>query len=171
MKPLLSSFWRWYNRNYLLNLSIAFFLFSLQIIHLYWLATDIILKKLIGFSLFTPTEFFQIGLILVDYTEIPALFSVSLIYLNSIRKKFNLKDLLYLFMILSQFLHIFWITDEFVLEAFLNTQKTTILPFWLSILAILIDYLELPVIYDTLKKLVRAIKERKDLDEIGKVFR
>ncbi len=47
----------------------------------------------------------------------------------------------------SQWLHIFWITDEILLE------QGILSPF-LAWLAILIDYLELPVIFDTMKRTV-----------------
>ena len=56
----------------------------------------------------------------------------------------------------SQWLHIFWITDEFVVES--NESQATVLPAWLAYAAILIDYLELPVIADTVRKTVVALR-------------
>ena len=37
----------------------------------------------------------------------------------------------------------------------------TVLPLWLAYLAIAIDYLELPVMYDTFKKFFSAMRERR----------
>ncbi|MDO8504157.1 MAG: hypothetical protein Q7S60_05790, partial [bacterium] len=90
-------------------------------------------------------------LILVDYTEIPAIISVSLVYIDQIRRKSALKPWLYLAFLNVQWLHIFWITDEFVVETF---QFSGLL-WWL---AIGIDYLEVPVIFDTAKKLIVSLK-------------
>src|SRR3989344_759149 len=53
----------------------------------------------------------------------------------------------------SQWLHIFWITDEFVIQ-YLAGSDIGFLPFWLAWLAIFIDYLELPVMYDTIKRAI-----------------
>ena len=61
----------------------------------------------------------------------------------------------------SQWLHIFWITDEFVVNEFTGNAAESSLPAWAAWLAILIDYLELPVIYDTMKKLAVAVRERR----------
>ena len=60
----------------------------------------------------------------------------------------------------SQWLHIFWITDEYV-AAELGGSSNAALPGWLAWVAILIDYLELPVIFDTLKRLATAVRERR----------
>ncbi len=155
---MIKSFWSWYERHYLLNVSIALGLFSLQITHLVWLFADVIFLKLFGFELLPITPLFETIIILVDYTEIPALITTGLIYVNELRKKYEFKNLLFLILLFSQFLHIFWITDEFVVEQFTNALKTTILPFWLAWVAILIDYLEVPVIIDTTKRLVKALK-------------
>ena len=96
-------------------------------------------------------------IILVDYTEIPALISVSLVYVNDLRKRgASLKPILYLLFLNSQLLHIFWITDEFVVSS--GAGETSSLPVWLAYVAILIDYLELPVIYDTVKRLAVTLR-------------
>jgi hypothetical protein len=58
---------------------------------------------------------------------------------------------LYLFLINTQWLHIFWITDEFVVDL-LAIHETNIKAHVLVWLAIFIDYLEIPVIIDTIKK-------------------
>ena len=67
----------------------------------------------------------------------------------------SLKPILYLLFLNSQLLHIFWITDEFVVSS--GAGETSSLPVWLAYVAILIDYLELPVIYDTVKRLAVAL--------------
>ena len=54
----------------------------------------------------------------------------------------------------------FWITDEFVIEHFTKHTGPSILPVWLSWVAISIDYLELPVIFDTLKKFFQSLKNQ-----------
>lgn len=156
MKNLLNKFWRWYESHLRLNIAIAAGLFTIQIVHLYWLATDVIAQKLIGISFFPVNDFWQWVLVMVDYTEIPAILTTSIIYLNEYRKNRKFSSLLYLFFINSQWLHLFWITDEFVIEA-VRGNGVAILPMWLAIIAILIDYLELPVIFDTLKRLYNAV--------------
>lgn len=159
MEKLINRFFAWYNKYYLLNVSIAAFLFALQLIHLYWLGTDVIAQKLIGKSFFHLEGIWYYLILIVDYTEIPALITTSLIYINELRKKFNWKSVLFTLLLLSQFLHIFWITDEFVVEQFANTAKDTVLPAWVAWIAILIDYGEVPVIIDTLKKVWDEVKK------------
>lgn len=168
-KRFLSKFWVWYEKYYLINLAIAAGLFLLQLLHLYWLTTNVVAMRLFDRSFFNPGHVWESFIILVDYTEIPALISTSLVYINELRKKFNFKSLLYLIFLNSQWLHIYWITDEFVVENFSGEAKTVALTFWLAWVAILIDYLELPVIYDTVKKLIRALKDR-NLKEVSEVF-
>jgi hypothetical protein len=166
---MFKKFWNWYERNLTLNIAIAAVLFALQLVHLYWLATDVIATKLFGTSFFPVSGFWQWVLVLIDYTEIPAIITTSLVYINEYRKGKKIKSLLYLFFINSQWLHLFWITDEFVIESFRGAEQT-LLPAWLALIAILIDYLELPVIFDTLKKLINSLK-KPDLNEIRKVFK
>ena len=155
------AFWDWYNRHYAVNISITAFLFLLQIIHLFWLTTHVVALKIFGEAYFTPGAFAQWLIILVDYTEIPALIATSLVYINDLRTgASSVKAWLYLVMLNSQWLHIFWITDEFVLERF-SPAAMIALPLWLAWLAIGIDYLELPVIFDTLKRAVIALRARR----------
>ena len=156
----MNKFWAWYERHYTLNVTLAAILFTLQIVHLYWLTTHVVIHKVIGVSLWDPTPFLQLLLILVDYTEIPAIITTSLVYINELRRGFKFKSLLFLFFIDIQLLHIFWITDEFVIETFTGTGGGTILPLWLAWIAILIDYLELPVIFETLGKAFIALKKK-----------
>lgn len=95
----------------------------------------------------------------MDYTEIPAIITTSLVYINNLRKGLKLKSLLYLLFLDIQLLHIFWITDEFVVEKFVGSSQT-IFPVWLAWIAITIDYLELPVIFETLKKAILEIRKK-----------
>ncbi|MDQ3692119.1 MAG: hypothetical protein M3464_00625 [Chloroflexota bacterium] len=160
MRPFITRFFVWYERNYALNIGIAAFLFLLQLVHLYWLTTDVVAMRLTGESWFSPSGPLRWFILIVDYTEIPALFSVSLVYINELRKGWNWKSALFLLFLNSQWLHIFWITDEFVV-AELGGGAGGTLPVALAWAAIAIDYLELPVIYDTMRKFAVAIRERR----------
>jgi len=154
---MIKKFWQWYEKHYLVNVGTAAFLFLLQIIHLIWLIGDVVIGRLTGEALFHLHENIEWLVILVDYTEIPAIISVSLVYINEIRKGKRFKPILYLIFLNSQWLHIFWIPDEFVVQSFGGTGVA--LPLWLAWIAILIDYLELPVIVETLKKFFQAVKQ------------
>lgn len=157
-KGFLTAFWDWYERNYTLNITLTALLFTLQLVHLYWLSADVVASRLVGQSFFELTSVWQYLIILVDYTEIPSLLSTTVLYLYQMRKGKFWKGLLFLILVNSQWLHLFWITDEFVVNQFQGDQST-VLPFWLAWVAILIDYLELPVIADTIVKSVQAIRE------------
>lgn len=148
---MFSRFWRWYSANETLNTGVAAGLFVWQLFHLYWLTAHVVSWKLFGVSFFTLTGTWEVFMALVDYTEIPAIILTSIVYINEFREQGRAKSLLYLLFLNSQWLHIFWITDEFVITQFTG-MAAVILPVWLSWTAIFIDYLELPVIYDTLKK-------------------
>ena len=154
-------FWSWYERHYALNVSVAAGLFALQLVHLVWLTAEPLWLKLFGEALLTIDKPYSWPLYLVDYTEIPALLSVSLIYVNELRKGWSWKAFLFLIFLNSQWLHIFWITDEFVTAEFSGEVAASSLPGWLAWIAILIDYLELPVIYDTLRKFATAVREQR----------
>jgi hypothetical protein len=151
------AFWAWYERTYTVNVSVALALFLIQIVHLIWLFGEVVWAQLTGTPLFTFSGVWEAVIVLVDYTEIPALLSVSLIYINELRKGWHTKSALYLLFLNSQWLHIFWITDEFVVTSF--NAGGTVLPLWLAWLAIAIDYLEVPVMVDTLKKFFAAMRE------------
>lgn len=116
--------------------------------------------RLFGESYFNLTGVWQVFIIVVDYTEIPALILTSLVYINEFREGKKVKSLIYLFLLNVQWIHLFWITDEVVLEQFTGVAPI-LLPVWLSWLAIGIDYLELPVILDTSKKFVLSLYEDK----------
>jgi hypothetical protein len=154
-----SSFWSWYERHYSWILWGTTLLFFLQIVHLYWLGTHVIAQRLLGYSLFNPNTVIQYLIIAVDYTEIPALISTSVLYIYDLQKRFSWKPVLFLILLNSQWLHLFWITDEFVVNQF-SGREMTVLPVWLAWVAILIDYLEVPVMIDTFMKSGRALKKK-----------
>jgi hypothetical protein len=160
MKKFLDSFWEWYNRHYLFALIFTTFLFLLQLFHLYWLFTDVVLERLTGQSYFILPPFWGALSAILDYTEIPALISTSLVYINQLRKTgFDWRPVRYLIFLNIQWLHLFWITDQVVVERFAGQEA---LFHWSNIIAwiaILIDYAELPVMYDTVKEMVREIKK------------
>jgi hypothetical protein len=163
-------FWQWYEKHETLNLGIAAGLFSLQIVHLFWLSAHVIALRIFGVSFFDPHGPLEFIIVLIDYTEIPALIATSLVYINRLRKKYDHKSLLYLIFLNSQWLHIFWITDEFVETMLTGTGSGSVLPAWLAWVAILIDYLELPVIYDTVKSFIASLKMN-DLKEALKTLK
>jgi len=154
------AFWAWYERTYTLNVSIAFGLLLLQIMHLFWLSGEVVWGRLFGEPLFALAGWHELLIAFVDYTEIPALLSVSLVYINELRQGWNIKSILYLFFLNSQWLHIFWITDEVVAVTLSGSVLITI-PLWLAWVAIGIDYLEVPVMVDTGRKFFRAVRERR----------
>jgi len=148
---MLQKFWSWYERSYATQLRVAAFIFSLQIIHLVWLSWDVVLHRLFETpAILGEISLFQFLLAVVDYLEIPTIVSISLVYINALRKNFRVKELLYLALINSQLLHILWITDEFVIGGGLELSPL------LAWTAIAIDYLEIPVIIDTLRR-VRSL--------------
>ncbi|MBX4191505.1 MAG: hypothetical protein KW804_01755 [Candidatus Doudnabacteria bacterium] len=148
---MIDKFWSWYNRHYLFTLTVTSFLFVLQTFHLYWLFTDVVLFKITGQSFFIFPPFWGVISTVLDYTEIPALISTSLVYINQYRLTRDRKNFWYLIALNIQWLHLFWITDQVVIEQF--GQHSFL--HWGTIvawIAILIDYAELPVMYDTAKK-------------------
>ena len=145
-------FWAWYERHYRINLLLTTGLFAVQVVHLYWLTTHVVALRMFGADLFNPGPWWQAVIIAVDYTEIPALLSTSLLYIYELRRGFSWKNILFLIFLNSQWLHLFWITDEFVVSMLLNAHPPVILPHWLAWVAIFIDYLEIPVIIDTSRK-------------------
>ena len=83
---IIRKFWQWYERNYKINVGVALGLFLLQILHLVWLFAEIIMTKLTGTPLFAFHDLPKVLIILVDYTEIPALIAASLIYIDELKK-------------------------------------------------------------------------------------
>ena len=152
VKKYINYFWNWYEENLHLNISVAAGLFVWQLVHLVWLTGDIVTERLFSGALFNLSGVWEYLIVVVDYTEIPALITVSLVYINELRRgKDVFKSILFLILLNSQWLHLFWITDEFVVSQFGGTVEI-ILPAWLAWTAITIDYLELPIMYDTIKK-------------------
>lgn len=154
------NFWEKYQN---LNLKIAFILMSLQVLHLYWLTADVILQRIAGDSYFGLPSTLLPLFVVVDYIEIPALVSGITFYSFSLMK--NSKDdrtramnAIFLSLLLTQVVHIFWITDEVVYESFFGSDLV-ILPVYLSWIAILIDYLEIPVMIDLLRRIFRKESE------------
>jgi hypothetical protein len=151
LRDLSRRFWAWYQRHYVATLLITTAVFLLQIFHLYWLFTDVVLQRLTGRSFFVFPERGMIVYVLADYLEIPALLSASLIYVYHLRRGFHWRSLFLPLLLNTQWIHLFWITDDVVVRTFGHVSVFA----WTSVLAwvaILIDYLELPVIFDTLRR-------------------
>lgn len=155
---MIQVFWNWYKKNLVLNQAIVAVLFGWQVLHLYWLSTNVVADRLLGYPLFDPQGFYYSLLIVADYFEIPALLSGILFYFNSLKAESARKYIFFIFLINSQWLHLFWITDEFIIEHFRGEHQY--FPNWLAWLAIFIDYLELPVIYDTIINAVSGFSRR-----------
>ena len=146
----LVGFWHRYEN---LNLKIAFVLISLQLIHLYWLTADVVIQRITGESVLGVPQGSPLFIffIIIDYVEIPALVAGQTYYALSIYKheKNSIKNSLLLSMLAIQVFHIFWITDEVVYESFFGSPSGSVeIPYYAVWVAILIDYLELPVIFD-----------------------
>jgi hypothetical protein len=142
-------FWHKYEH---LNLKIAFVLISLQLIHLYWLTADVVIKRLMqdesaGLS---QTGLLFLFFIIIDYIEIPGLVAGLTYYGLSLYKdaRKRSKNFLFFTLLAVQVFHIFWITDEVVYETFFGSSAAVELPYLAAWAAILVDYLELPVIAD-----------------------
>jgi hypothetical protein len=118
-------------------------LFITQVVHLIWMTTYVIPIQLGSTPLWSPPE---APLALADYLELPAIVATSILYIRT-------KNWKMLFLVNVQLFHIFWITDEFVLN------RGTLNPV-LAWIAIFIDYLELPVIVDTVRRAVRGLVNR-----------
>jgi len=150
----LIGFWHRYES---LNLKIAFILISLQLIHLYWLTADVVIKRITGDSalgLMLDGPLF-VFFIIIDYIEIPALVAGLTYYALGIYKHEKAaKNALLLAMLAVQVFHIFWITDEVVYETFFGSPSAVEIPYYAAWIAILIDYLELPVIVDLFYKTI-----------------
>ncbi len=123
-------------------------LFFTQIIHLIWMTTYVIPIQLGSSPIWSPPE---APLALADYLELPAIIATSVLYSRT-------KNWKMLFLVNVQLFHIFWITDEFVLD------RGTLVPV-LAWIAILIDYLELPVIIDTIRRAVRGFTKQPAAEE------
>lgn len=163
---MFKNFFAWYRRNYKVNLCITAGLFIWQLVHLYWMTVNVVVLRIFGYELWQVGSIGNIIISIADYAEIPAIIFASIFYIGELQKEFNprqvgasWKSILFLIFLNSQWLHLFWITDEIVLAQFTGAA-VIILPAWLSWFAILIDYLELPVIYDTVKKTILSVFSR-----------
>ena len=165
------AFWGWYERNYTLNISVASCLFILQLVHLIWLGGDVVAARLLGNTLFDLRGVWQVLIVLVDYTEIPAIFTMTLVYIDAWRRGARASAIVMLTLLHAQWLHLFWITDEFVVDTLSGVYThVTMLPGWLAWTAIAIDYLEVPVMVDTMYKLVHALRGHPETREVAKIF-
>jgi hypothetical protein len=153
---LLQKFIDFYHRYENLGLKITFILISLQLLHLYWLTTDVVLQKIFGQSFFLVPKNLLPLFVVIDYIEIPALVSGIIFYIYSIRSREEGSKRSYLFLGLLgvQVIHIFWITDDVVYSSFFKSSFVEI-PSLLAWIAILIDYLELPIIGDLFYKIIK----------------
>lgn len=138
---------------------VAFFLIALQIVHLAWLTTDIVLVKLVPGQIPLFPAALEPVQAAIDYLEIPGLFAAVTVYITGMvrRGKISPKNALFTGLLLIQFVHLFWITDEVVYEVLLNSNLID-LPDSVAWVAILIDYLELPVMFDLFARVFRKKK-------------
>jgi len=166
MKHLLKNFWAHYEKRYSWYTGVTAAIFLLQIVHLYWLTTHVVSFRLFGMSFFDPNSFWEFVIVVVDYLEIPAIIGTSIVYIHSLQKRWNAKDVILLLLLNTQWLHIFWISDEFVTDMFLGQATASILPFWLAWVAIGIDYLEIPVMYDTIKKFLASLAKKEPINPL-----
>ncbi len=163
---MIQKFWKWYQDNLHINQAIVAVLFIWQVLHLYWLTTHVVAERVLGYSVFNPTELYQFLLIIADYIEIPALISGTLLYFHLSKERRSFKNILFIVLINSQWLHLFWITDEFAVSHFRGEHSYFPptpqhgLVWGLAWLAIFIDYLELPVIYDSVKRTALSLLKR-----------
>ncbi len=155
---MFKKFWQWYESKYKLVLYVTTILFLIQLVHLYWMTTDIVMFRLFDHKFFPISQVSEFLIALADYTEIPAIITASILYIHNLRFGYNWRSIFFLFFINSQWLHLFWITDEIISTQFAGTALVA-MPVWLSWLAISIDYLELPVIYDTIRKSIRSLRK------------
>ncbi len=155
-----NKFWKWYEKEYRIIAPLTALLFLLQLVHLYWMTTNIVFVKLFGHAFWDPNAFWNTIIALVDYTEIPAIISSTVFYIHQYQTYTGMrwKSILFLFLINSQWIHLFWITDEVIYTQIAGTAAFVI-PAWLAWPAILIDYLELPVMYDTVKKAIISLRK------------
>jgi hypothetical protein len=151
----LAGFWQRYEN---LNLKIAFVLISLQLVHLYWLTADVVIQRITQKSILAVPHGSPLFIffIIIDYIEIPALAAGLTYYALTIynHEKGSAKNALLLAMLAIQVFHIFWITDDVVYNTFFGSSSAIEIPYYAAWVAILIDYLELPVIADLFYKTI-----------------
>ncbi len=155
-----NKFWTWYEARYSFIAPATALLFLLQLVHLYWLMTNIVFLKAFGQPFWSPGPVWDTVIALVDYTEIPAIISSSLLYIHQYQRGNGEKwrSLIFLLLINSQWIHLFWITDEVIYAQFTGAALVA-MPIWLSSLAISIDYLEIPVMIDSARKAIASLRK------------
>src|ERR687891_516863 len=116
------NFWTRYEN---LNLKITFILISLQLLHLYWLTTDVVLQRIYGESFLIFPKALLPVFVVIDYIEIPALISGMTFYSLSIYKhqKNSSMNSLFLAMLAVQVVHIFWITADLFYKIIKGEKK------------------------------------------------
>ena len=67
---------------------------------------------------------------------------------------------MFLALLAVQIVHIYWITDDVVAKTFFQSKFLN-LPVYVAWIAILIDYLEIPVIADLFYKIIKGEKKRR----------
>ena len=166
----MNKFWTLYERKYNLALYVTTVLFLIQLVHLYWMTTDVVMFRLFGRMFWDVSDFWQLLIALADYTEIPAIITASIFYIHKMRphpdfvsaspggrgKKW--RSMLMIIFVNTQWLHLFWITDEIIYAQFTGSALVY-LPIWLSWTAIAIDYLELPVMFDTVRESIKSLQK------------
>jgi hypothetical protein len=136
---LLQQICDFYNKWEHLGLKVTFVLIGLQVIHLFWLTHWVLFQTQVD-------NIPDILFVWIDFLEIPALVTGIVFYGTQI---FVAKrNAIYLSFLAVQILHIAWISDEFVIQSFAFHSVSI-----LTYIAIVIDYLELFVVYDLWKRL------------------
>lgn len=132
---------------YVLYVNLGFLLF--QMLHLTWLATNFLLPSFFGTP---PVSWFDtreasVFLSLADYIEVPVLIYnivyIAIVY--RIHRIITKNHVTTLIIVMLQFIHIYWLTDEVILE---NAY-----PIYLTMIAVIIDYTELLWFRNTIKEL------------------
>ena len=125
------------------NKKIALILFCTQLIHLYWLAAYVLVPTILfGHVVVSHIVIPSWLFVSIDYIEIPALISGIFFYISAGRSK---KNILMLALLGSQIIHMFFLTDQVIINTFSEQPQ---FPVFFAVTAILIDYLELPVLVD-----------------------
>jgi len=151
VRALSDRFWRWYRRHYVATLVVTTALFLLQLFHLYWLFTDVVLTRLTGHSSFAFPAGGLLLYVLIDYLEIPTHLSGMVLYGYEFRRGIRLKSLVFFVLLQLHWVHLLWITDDVVVNTF--TEHTLLT--WTGLaawVAIGIDYIEVPIIVDRLRQ-------------------
>jgi hypothetical protein len=110
------------------------------------------MPKLYNISIDTSFSYGTVFYLFADIVEIPAIITRSYLYVISLNKKYSSKNLLLLLILNSQWLHIFWITNTFLVNNI--TESVTEWNYFLSWVAIAIDFLEIPVLIDSVGELI-----------------